>query len=95
MLQSLEELDWWPEVVKEAQRGWIGRSEGAQISFQLADTSNSNLLTVFTTRPETVFGVTFIAVSHENFALINELTQIDPTFGEALDRYKKSLEKLK
>lgn len=74
-MQSLEELDHWPEVVKDAQRGWIGRSSGTKIKFLL---SNGEAVTVFTTRAETIFGVSFLAVSHENIEALSQLLKADP-----------------
>ncbi|MEK9182445.1 MAG: class I tRNA ligase family protein, partial [Patescibacteria group bacterium] len=60
LLFDLDGLD-WPESIKESQKNWIGRSEGAEIKF-VADKHD---ITVFTTRSDTIFGVTFIAVSPE------------------------------
>ncbi len=55
----------WPEYIKESQRNWIGRSEGVEISFQLSGFSFQKELKIFTTRPDTIFGVTFMAISPE------------------------------
>ncbi len=60
LLKNLDALD-WSEKVKIAQRNWIGKSEGAEITFKLKDGGE---LKVFTTRPDTIMGVTFIAVAH-------------------------------
>ena len=60
LLKNLDTLD-WSEKVKIAQRNWIGKSEGAEITFKLKDGGE---LKVFTTRPDTIMGVTFIAVAH-------------------------------
>jgi leucyl-tRNA synthetase len=60
LLADLDGLD-WAESIKESQRNWIGRSEGAEIEFQV----DKEKIKVFTTRPDTLFGVTFIAVSPE------------------------------
>ncbi len=54
----------WPESTKEMQRNWIGKSEGAQIRFKVDGVDYS--ITIFTSRPETIFGVTFIAISKDN-----------------------------
>jgi leucyl-tRNA synthetase len=59
---DLENLD-WPESIKESQRNWIGRSEGAEIDFKVPGNSDEHSIKVFTTRPETIFGATFLAVS--------------------------------
>jgi leucyl-tRNA synthetase len=63
LLEDLEDLD-WPEGIKAMQRNWIGRSEGAEIAFTVAAGGES--LTVYTTRPETIWGATFIVMSPEH-----------------------------
>lgn len=63
MLADLDGLN-WPEGVKTAQKNWIGRSEGAEFEFELADIHNEKVR-VFTTRPDTLFGATFVAISAE------------------------------
>jgi leucyl-tRNA synthetase len=62
LLTNLETLTGWPEAVKIMQRNWIGRSEGVEIHFQLGE----EVLTVFTTRPDTLMGVTYMAVAAEH-----------------------------
>lgn len=69
MLTDLDTLD-WPEHIKEAQRNWIGRSEGAEIDFQIV--GNENPVTVFTTRPDTVYGATYLVLAPEH-ALVGSL----------------------
>jgi leucyl-tRNA synthetase len=63
LLAALEGLD-WPESAKRLQREWIGRSSGVEIDFDVENSENR--LTAFTTRPDTLFGVTFLAVSPEH-----------------------------
>ena len=63
LLTDLDKLDWEPHI-KELQKNWIGKSEGAEIVFEVQGVTE-NKLTVFTTRPDTLFGVTYLAVSHE------------------------------
>ncbi len=63
MLEDLQTLHAWPSHIKEAQRNWIGRSEGAQITFTL---SNNEQVQVFTTRPDTLFGVTCLVLAPEH-----------------------------
>jgi len=63
LLADLEELD-WPTHIKESQKNWIGKSEGALIEFKLKTKEDfADKLEVFTTRPDTIFGVTFMAIS--------------------------------
>ncbi len=62
MLEDLDTLS-WPEHIKEAQRNWIGRSEGAEIDFKL---STGDTVTVFTTRPDTLFGATYMVLAPEH-----------------------------
>lgn len=64
LLADIEHLDGWPEAVKTMQRNWIGRSEGLTIQFQLAGSDES--LEVFTTRPDTLYGATYMAVAPEH-----------------------------
>ena len=64
LLDELDRLDGWPDAVKTMQRNWIGRSEGLEIDFKVADSDES--LRVFTTRPDTLAGVTYMAVAAEH-----------------------------
>ena len=70
LLDGLEKVD-WPESLKIQQRNWIGKSQGAQVFFLLEN--NENYLEVFTTRPDTIFGVTFMVLAPEH-QLINAIT---------------------
>lgn len=60
LVKGLDTLTGWPEKVRTMQRNWIGRSEGAYVDFQL---SNGEIVTVFTTRPDTLFGMSFLALA--------------------------------
>jgi leucyl-tRNA synthetase len=64
LLDNLDSLDGWPESVKTMQRNWIGRSEGVELSFEVE--GGSEPLSVFTTRPDTLMGVTYMAVAAEH-----------------------------
>ena len=68
LLDGLDELDGWPESVKTMQRNWIGRSEGLEIQFDVRDVDGAPLdpLRVFTTRPDTVMGVSFVSIAGEH-----------------------------
>ena len=63
LLEGLDRLD-WTDSLKETQRNWIGRSEGAEMIFPIADSDVK--LTIFTTRADTVFGVTFMVLAPES-----------------------------
>lgn len=69
LLDGLDELPDWPENIKMMQRNWIGRSEGAKIDFDLEGSDEK--ITVFTTRPDTLCGVTFMAVAPESPIVLN------------------------
>ncbi len=64
LLSDLDELEAWPEKVKAMQRNWIGRSEGAEVEFQVE--GRDERITVFTTRPDTLFGATFLVLAPEH-----------------------------
>ena len=75
LLTSLDELPGWPESVKSMQRNWIGRSRGVEVDFSISDSMNSDdSLKVFTTRPDTLLGVTYLAVAPEH-PIANEVAQ--------------------
>jgi leucyl-tRNA synthetase len=73
LLDGLDTLDRWPEKVRVMQRNWIGKSEGLRFAFDL---SNGEKLDVFTTRPDTLFGASFVALSPEH-PLTQELAKKD------------------
>lgn len=70
LLQGLNTLD-WTESIKESQRNWIGKSEGCSIVFEVAEDSFKTL-EVFTTRPDTIFGVSYMAIAPEH-EMLNDL----------------------
>ena len=63
LLADIQKLEGWPDAVKMMQTNWIGRSVGLDINFKIEDTSS---LTVYTTRPDTLFGVTYLAIAAEH-----------------------------
>ncbi len=71
LLDSLDTLDEWPDRVRTMQRNWIGRSTGAEISFPVEGTDHT--IPVFTTRPDTVFGATFVVLAPEH-PLVGRIT---------------------
>ncbi|HDR7656787.1 TPA: leucine--tRNA ligase [Bacillus wiedmannii] len=85
LLEDLDELD-WPESLKDMQRNWIGRSEGAEVHFNIDGTDEK--FTVFTTRPDTLFGATYCVLAPEH-ALVAEITTADQK--EAVEAYINSV----
>ena len=63
LLQGLNDLD-WPQPLKDSQEYWIGKSQGAQVTFEVEDSAEK--ISVFTTRPDTIFGATFMVLAPEN-----------------------------
>ncbi|MGG0740623.1 leucine--tRNA ligase [Niallia taxi] len=86
LLEDLDDVD-WPESIKEMQRNWIGRSEGAEVTFQIDN--HEETFTVFTTRPDTLFGATYAVLAPEH-ALVDKITTAEQK--EAVEAY---LEKIK
>ena len=82
LLDDLSLLDQWPEKVRHMQANWIGRSEGAQVEFSIAETGDS--CPVFTTRPDTIYGVTFMAIAPEH-PLVKKLVRGTPREKEVLE----------
>src|SRR5690606_7350701 len=68
LLEALDGLEGWPEKVRVMQRNWIGRSEGLRVLFELeqAKPGEETSIEVFTTRPDTIFGASFIALSPDH-----------------------------
>ncbi|KMY43434.1 leucyl-tRNA synthetase [Bacillus sp. FJAT-27916] len=86
LIEDLEELD-WPESIKDMQRNWIGRSEGASVNFTIDGTDKS--FTVFTTRPDTLFGATYTVLSPEH-PLVDEITT--EAQKAEVEAYKQSIQ---
>jgi len=84
LLDDIEKLDGWPEAVKTMQKNWIGRSVGIDIDFRLDDT---NTLTVYTTRPDTLMGATYLAIAAEH-PLAIQAGQTSTTIQAFLDECK-------
>ncbi len=84
LLRDLDELN-WPESLKEMQRNWIGRSEGAEVDFALLGTDD--VIRVFTTRPDTLWGATYMVLAPEH-PLVDRITTEDQR--EAVHHYRDS-----
>ena len=84
LLDGLNKID-WPESTKEMQRNWIGKSTGAHVTFKID--GHEETFTVFTTRPDTLFGATYCVLAPEH-DLVDEITT--PDHKEEVDAYKKA-----
>ncbi len=85
LIEDLDDLD-WPDSIKDMQRNWVGRSEGAELTFKIADTDYT--FKVFTTRPDTIFGATYAVLAPEH-ALVKEITTSENK--EAVTKYIDSV----
>ncbi|MDA3840034.1 MAG: class I tRNA ligase family protein [Patescibacteria group bacterium] len=101
LLDDIDKLEDWDESIKEQQRNWIGRSEGAEVEFRIKSpkdlqgplgTSEVSSLKVFTTRPDTLFGATYMVVAPEH-SLIEKNKEIIENYDEIADYIKKALNK--
>lgn len=86
LLEDLDLVD-WPESIKDMQRNWIGKSEGANVQFKLAD--SELVLETYTTRPDTLFGTTYIVIAPEH-KLLDEIVKEEQK--DAVDAYVKQVE---
>ncbi len=94
LLEDLKKID-WPESTKEGQRNWIGRSEGALIKFsifndQFSNSKEGEQIEVFTTRPDTLFGATYLVLAPEH-PLVNKITTSE--YQEAVKKYQEETRK--
>jgi leucyl-tRNA synthetase len=89
LLDELKTLEHWPEAVKTMQANWIGRSEGLEIDFRLERAvAGADHLTVFTTRPDTLFGVTYLAVAAQHPLALDAAAR-DPKVAAFVEEAKK------
>ena len=95
LLDDLDKLEGWPERVKQMQANWIGRSEGAEVDFALCDADGNPMeghdITVFTTRPDTLFGCSFFLLAPEYDGLIElvEGTEYEAAVREVMEGAEK------
>lgn len=87
LLNDLDTLEDWPEQVKTMQRNWIGRSEGVEITFDVADSTEK--LSVYTTRPDTFMGVTYLAVA-AGHPLAQQAAQNNPELKTFIDECRNT-----
>ncbi|QGU32042.1 leucine--tRNA ligase [Thermochromatium tepidum] len=86
LLEALDRLDGWPEQVRTMQRNWIGRSEGVFMEFGVA--GSEDRLCIYTTRPDTVMGVTYVAVAAEH-PLAHRAAERDPALAAFIEECRK------
>ncbi len=86
LLDDIDKLQGWPDKVKIMQENWIGRSDGAEVNFRIDGTEET--ITVFTTRPDTIYGVTFMVLAPE-LPLVEKLTRGTPYEGAVQDFIRK------
>ncbi len=89
LLQDIDNLENWPERVKTMQKNWIGKSIGTEINFKIKD--SEDVITVFTTRPDTIFGVTYIVLAPEH-SLCLKLIQ-DTKYETKIKKFIKEVKK--
>lgn len=77
LLDALDELDQWPEKVRLMQKNWIGRSEGMLVRWEVASGSTETEVTVYTTRPDTLFGASFLAIAADH-PMAREVSATNP-----------------
>lgn len=89
LLDDIESLEEWPEKVLTMQRNWIGRSEGARVDFAVK--GSDKVIPVFTTRPDTLYGVTYFLLAPEH-PLVDELIE-DSEYKSEINKFRKTVEK--
>ncbi len=87
LLNDLDQLD-WTDSLKDIQRNWIGKSEGAEVWFRIDGTDRKIL--IFTTRPDTIYGATFMVLAPES-ELVDELTT--PEYAEKMEQYRQEVKR--
>jgi len=85
LIDDLDDLPDWPDNVKTMQKEWIGRSHGLEVDFVIEETGER--LPIFTTRPDTIYGVTFMAIAPESEIL--DRLEMAPEYAAKVDAYKK------
>lgn len=89
LLEGHNKIDWPAETILK-QKNWIGKSEGAEVTFKIVD-NNTDEINVFTTRPDTLFGVTYVVLAPEH-PLVDKITK--PEFKTSVDAYRESVKTL-
>ncbi|KAF4027991.1 Anticodon-binding domain of tRNA [Phytophthora infestans] len=89
LLDDLNKLNKWPDAVKRMQTSWIGRSEGSQVEFRVALNADAKVipLTVFTTRVDTIFGVSFVSMAPDSIEVDSIISHVPEAQRTAVDEY--------
>jgi len=87
LLQSIDDLDGWPDSVKTQQRNWIGRSEGVEMSFGIENSEQQ--VSIYTTRPDTLMGVTYLAVAAKH-PIADKAAQSNPALAQFIAECNQS-----
>ena len=87
LLSELEKMEGWPDAVKTMQKNWIGKSEGVEAEFRVD--MGKSVLKIFTTRPDTIMGVTYLALAPEH-PLTNEVAKKDPEVADFIAQCRKA-----
>jgi leucyl-tRNA synthetase len=82
LIEDVDKVD-WPEPIRQMQRNWIGRSVGAQVDFPIIDDPDETTIRVFTTRPDTLFGATYMVLAPEHELVTSVLIEDDETLCDA------------
>ncbi|MXZ12617.1 MAG: leucine--tRNA ligase [Candidatus Dadabacteria bacterium] len=87
LLNELEKMEGWPEAVKTMQKNWIGKSEGVEAEFRVD--GQESVLKIFTTRPDTIMGVTYLALAPEHL-LVSEVAEKNPGVADFIAQCRKA-----
>ena len=87
LLSELEKMEGWPDAVKTMQKNWIGKSEGVEAQFRVE--GQESVLEIFTTRPDTIMGVTYLALAPEH-PLVSEVAEKNPGVADFIARCRKA-----
>ena len=91
MLDELDSLSKWPDTVKEAQRGWIGRTRGCEFKFNITGQLGDPLW-IYSSHPDAILGATYIAISPENTSLISQLIGDNEELKQQVESYQAELD---
>ncbi|MFV0517581.1 MAG: leucine--tRNA ligase [Aminipila sp.] len=91
LLDNLDQLEGWPSKVKVMQKNWIGKSIGAEVEFEIADSEKK--LNIFTTRPDTLYGVTYMVLAPEHPYVKDLVNDAEPSIKEDVAKYLEEVQR--